>query len=203
VHQAAEEDLMADADRIAHLIKCPTCKQRDSAYVRWVYLRVIGWFALGGLFAWVGNIMVPYRITMYVAAIVCGLGGVWQITRERSRYKRAAAARKPNIPASRNPRVAPIVTTARRRSRSARPARAHVPAQGLMWPARRVRSRLWSRRHLRGRVHRAAPRALLCPPSADERATMAAWGTVILVLIGCGRIGSSVRQRADRQQLQL
>ncbi|MDQ3338623.1 MAG: hypothetical protein M4D80_25950 [Myxococcota bacterium] len=114
----AEEDLMADADRVLHLIKCPTCKQRDPAYVRWVYARVIGWFALAGFFAWVGNIMVPYRITLYITAIVCGLGGVWQITRERSRYKRAASARILRLKPGKHPglaqpaSIAPIVTTA-------------------------------------------------------------------------------------------
>jgi hypothetical protein len=93
VHERAEEDLMADADRVLHLIKCPTCKQRDGAYVRWGYIRVAGWLALGGVLAWVGSFMVPYQLTLYIAAIVCGLGAIWQIMRERSRYQRADGAR--------------------------------------------------------------------------------------------------------------
>ena len=118
VDERAEEDLMADADRVVHLMKCPTCKRRDPAYVRWTYLRVIGWFALAGLFAWVGNIMVPYQLTLYIAAIVCGLGGIWQARREHSRYKRADAARILRLKPGKHPGLAqpasltPIVTTA-------------------------------------------------------------------------------------------
>ena len=113
VHERAEEDLMADADRIAHLIKCPTCKQRDPAYVRWVYIRVVGWFVLAAASAWLGNIMEPYQIMLYIVAIASALG-----TRERSRYQRAGAARILRLKPGKHPglaqpaSIAPIVTTA-------------------------------------------------------------------------------------------
>jgi hypothetical protein len=118
VHERAEEDLMADADRVLHLIKCPTCKLRDGAYVRWGYIRVAGWFALASVFAWVASFMVPYQIMLFVAAAVCGLGGIWQITRERSRYKRADGARILRLRPGKHPGLAqpasarPIVTVA-------------------------------------------------------------------------------------------
>ena len=85
-HDAAEEDMMTDADRVLHLIRCPTCKRRHGGYVRWSYARVLFWFAACGLvFAYGG-------LTLWIGLVLtCGAGlfqGYW----ESRRFKRADTA---------------------------------------------------------------------------------------------------------------
>lgn len=82
----AEEDLMVDAERVLHLIRCPTCKRRDPRYVRWARLRVGAWLAIGGGALLVGGLHAA------IVAGACGLIGAWQAFRERSRFVRADAA---------------------------------------------------------------------------------------------------------------
>jgi hypothetical protein len=87
VHERAEEDLLVDAERVLHLIRCPTCKQRDSSYVRWAAIRVLAWFAIGLPLFFISHFY------FLITAIGCTVGGLWQIWRERSRFKRADTAR--------------------------------------------------------------------------------------------------------------
>src|SRR5688500_12830597 len=47
--EAAVEDMTVDAERVLHLIPCPTCGRRDGAYVRWAVIRVCAWLVLAGI----------------------------------------------------------------------------------------------------------------------------------------------------------
>jgi len=89
VHTAAEEDLMSDAERVLGLVKCPTCKQRAPGSVRWAWIRILAWFAAGGL----GYAAMGVIIHVQIGAIVCGVLGCWQAWREHSRFRRADRAK--------------------------------------------------------------------------------------------------------------
>jgi len=86
VHEAAAEDLMVDAERVLHLIRCPTCGRRDPAYVRWAGIRVGAWFALGG------GMLVFGGLHFVIGAIITSVLGGWQAWREHSRFERADQA---------------------------------------------------------------------------------------------------------------
>jgi hypothetical protein len=95
----AEEDLMLDADRVLHLIRCPTCGRRDGGYVMWTVIRPVLWFATA---AALYTLEATYFAIPTVGLII---GGVWQAWREGSRYRRANRAQllrlKPGSPPER------------------------------------------------------------------------------------------------------
>ena len=98
---AASDDLFTDAERVQHLIRCPTCKRRHPGYVRWAYIRVIGWFAIGG-----GILAVAGMHLLIGALIPAALGGV-QAWREHSRFKRADRAMLLRLTPGKRPEMEP------------------------------------------------------------------------------------------------
>ncbi len=89
----AEEARMVDAERVTHLIKCPTCKQRDPAYLRWVYLRVVLWFVFAVLAFVLHRMFEGIYFYLLFFAIGFALAGLWQIRLEYLRIGRANSAR--------------------------------------------------------------------------------------------------------------
>lgn len=89
----AEEAHMVDAERVTHLIKCPTCKRRDPAYLRWVYLRVAGWFVAAlGMLA-LHRMFEGIYLYPLIVGIVFALVGLFQMRLEYLRLGRANRAR--------------------------------------------------------------------------------------------------------------
>ncbi len=97
---AAEEDMMSDAERVLHLIRCPTCGRRHPGYVRWAYLRVLGWFVLAAG-------VLSFGAELALGAVVFGIGGIWQGWRERRRFLRADAAQLLRLQPGRLPKPEP------------------------------------------------------------------------------------------------
>jgi hypothetical protein len=87
VREVADEDLMKDAARVLGLVKCPTCKQRDSRYVRWSRIRVAAWFGIAGVLLVIGGL----HATLVAGAF--GLLGGYQTYVEYGRFRRADNAR--------------------------------------------------------------------------------------------------------------
>lgn len=83
----ADEDLIKDAGRVVGLVRCPTCKQRDAAFVRWSRIRVGAWLAIAGVLLAIGGLHVT------LVAGVFGLLGGYQAYVEHGRYRRADDAR--------------------------------------------------------------------------------------------------------------
>lgn len=98
---AASEDMFTDAERVQHLIKCPTCKRRHPGYVRWAFIRVGAWFAIGG-----GILLVGGTHLLIGALIPTVLGGV-QTWREHSRFKRADRAMLLRLTPGKRPEMEP------------------------------------------------------------------------------------------------
>jgi hypothetical protein len=83
---AAEEDLMRDAERVLGLVPCPTCKRRNPRYVRWAMIRAGAWLVLAAI------AFVLLGADYWFVAAVPGVIGLAQAWRERSRFKRASVA---------------------------------------------------------------------------------------------------------------
>ena len=139
----AEEAHMVDAERVAHLIKCPSCKRRDPAYLRWVYLRVVLWFVAALAMLALHRMFEGIYFYPLVVGIVFALGGLWQIRVEYLRIGRANRARilrlKPgNVPglADANPvHTLPVAIA----TEKARPPKIVTPIEGK--PVERVEQR--------------------------------------------------------------
>ena len=100
-HDAAADDMFADAERVQHLIRCPTCKRRHPGYVRWAYIRVCGWFAIGG------GILAIFGTHMAIGAAIPGVLGGLQFWREHSRFKRADRAMLLRLTPGKRPEMEP------------------------------------------------------------------------------------------------
>jgi hypothetical protein len=98
---AAADDLFTDAERVQHLIPCPTCKRRHPGYVRWAYIRVVGWLAIGG------GILAVAGTQMAIGAAFFGVLGGLQAWRERSRFKRADRAMLLRLTPGKRPEMEP------------------------------------------------------------------------------------------------
>lgn len=98
---AAQDDMFTDAERVQHLIRCPTCKRRHPGYVRWAYIRVGSWLAIGG------GILAMFGTHMLVGAAIPALLGGIQAWRERSRFKRADRAMLLRLTPGKRPEMEP------------------------------------------------------------------------------------------------